>query len=172
MQMKTTNNRLHTAALAVAIITLMFAAAPRVAGADQPSVTVNLEAKKVVLSADGKEEFLPADQAAPGETLRYTAVYHNTTQKPIHGLEATLPIPAGMEYVAGSATPAGARASADGTTFQPVPLTHKVKAADGTVRDEPVPLAHYRKLRWNIGELAPDASVTVSAKATISRTQP
>jgi uncharacterized repeat protein (TIGR01451 family) len=159
--------------LAFGFLVMVVTVAPLAAFGDgKGDVVVELKAQKVVAKSDGKEELVPADQAAPGETISYTAVYRNRGSAPVKGLEATLPIPAGMEYVAGSAQPAGARASTDGISFQPMPLEHKVKAADGTERKEPVPLASYRKLRWSVGELAPGASVTVSAKAKLSLPQP
>lgn len=133
----------------------------------EKGVFAKLTVQKVVVAPDDKEQFLPADQAAPDEILLYTAVYTNRTGGAVKGLAATLPIPQGVEYLAGTAKPAGVTASTDGVTFQPVPLKRKVKSVDGTEREELVPTAEYRKLQWTVSELAADASFSASARATI-----
>ena len=130
-------------------------------------VAATLSVQKVVVAPDGKEQFLPADQATPADILIYTAVYTNRTGGAVKGLLAILPIPQGAEYVAGSAHPAGAKASTDGVTFKPVPLKRTVKAADGTEREELVPTTAYRKLQWNVNELAADGTFSASARAKI-----
>jgi len=130
-------------------------------------VGANLAVQKVVVSPDGKEQFLPADQAAPDEILVYTAVYTNRTGGAVKGLVAMLPIPQGVAYLAGSAKPAGAKASTDGVTFQTIPLKRKVKLADGTENEVLIPTGEYRELQWNVSELAADASFSASARAKI-----
>ena len=130
-------------------------------------VGANLTVQKVVVSPDGKEQFLPADQATPDEILLYAAVYTNRTGGIVKGLVATLPIPQGVAYLAGSAKPAGAKASTDGVTFQTIPLKRKVKSADGTESEVLVPTGEYRNLQWNVSELAADASFSASARAKI-----
>ena len=130
-------------------------------------VFAKLTVQKIGVAPDGNEQFLPADQALPDEILLYTAVYTNRTGGAVKGLAATLPIPQGVEYLAGTAKPAGAKASTDGVNFQPIPLKRKVKSADGTEREELIPTAEYRKLQWNVSELAADASFAASARAKI-----
>ena len=134
-------------------------------------VGADLTVQKVVVSPDGKEQFLSADQATPDEILLYTAVYTNRTGGAVRGLVATLPIPQGVEYLTGTAQPAGAKASTDGATFQAIPLKRRVKSADGTESEVLVPTLEYRKLQWNISELAADASFSASARAKILNPQ-
>ena len=134
---------------------------------EKKDVAATLTVQKIAVTTDGKEQFLPADQAAPSEILLYTAVYTNRTDGAVKGLIATLPIPQGVEYLADTAKPAGAKASTDGVTFQTIPLKRKVKSADGTEREELVPTLEYRKLQWNVRELATDASFMASARAKI-----
>jgi len=69
----------------------------------------------------------------------------------------------GMAYVAGSAAPAKVMASLDGKQYAPVPLTRTVDR-DGKHVTETVPVAEYRFLRWQLGELAPGRSATVSSR--------
>src|SRR5262249_5607851 len=63
--------------------------------------------------ARGKEVLVPADKAQPGELLEYRALYRNDGKTDARGLMATLPIPLGTQYVAGSAIPRGVQASLD-----------------------------------------------------------
>ncbi|QGJ17000.1 MULTISPECIES: hypothetical protein [unclassified Polaromonas] len=76
-------------------------------------------------------------------------------------------MPPGTTLVQASAEPTQAMASTDGTTFAPMPLTRVVKQADGSTRKEPVPLAEYRALRWDIGALPSGASTVVSLRVRI-----
>ena len=172
--MKKLNNRpwmgptiTHASRVLVIVATLATMSPASVRGDDKSDVAVNLKAQRVIATRDGHEEFASAEQAAPGETVLYTAVYHNRSTTTIKGLEATLPIPEGMAYVPSSTEPASPKASTDGVVFQSIPLKRKVKSVDGTEHEELVPYAQYRRLRWKVGELAPDASVMVSARATI-----
>ena len=154
--------------LAVGLLAIGVIGRPQAALAQvQKDVHATLTVQKVVVVSDGKESFLPADQAAPQEILLYTAVYTNRTGGAVKGLAAMLPIPQGVEYLPGSAKPPGAEASTDGVTFRPIPLKRTVKSADGTEREELVPAGEYRKLRWNVGEMAVDTSFSASARAKI-----
>lgn len=65
-----------------------------------------------------------------------------------------LPIPAGFEFLPDTARPPPAKASVDGRVFEPLPLRRVVKLADGRIKEQLVPLAEYRALRWAIGDLA------------------
>lgn len=127
-------------------------------------VKVTLQAFKVVV-ADGKESLVESKSAKPGEVLEYRAVYSNVSQKNIKNLAASLPVPAGMEYVAQSVRPADAKASTDGVNFAAVPLMRK--KADGKT-DEPVPVAEYRALRWTVAALQPGKTFEVSARMRVA----
>jgi uncharacterized repeat protein (TIGR01451 family) len=157
--------------LTITVLATFVILAPLSVFSDEGNVTVQLTAQKVVARTDGTEEFLAAEEAVPGQTLLYTAAYHNRGTAAIKNLRATLPVPEGMEYLPDSAKPADVSASLDGVVFQPVPLKHKVKSPDGTEHDELVPYAQYRTLRWSVGDLAPDATVTISARAKILNLQ-
>src|SRR5471032_570873 len=92
--MRTIFNALSAAAM------LVIAALPLHA---QPSaIESTLEARKVVRGADGAESFASADVAKPGDVIEYVATYRNTSAETIRDLEATLPIPAHTELIAGS----------------------------------------------------------------------
>lgn len=130
-------------------------------------VAVTLKAQKVLRSKDGKEVLQVADRAMPGEVIQYDALYMNQSANSVRHLEPTLPIPAGLEYIADSAKPAPSRASLDGKTFAPIPLMRPVTLANGETKQEAVPLAEYRALRWELGDLDAGKSALVSARARL-----
>jgi uncharacterized repeat protein (TIGR01451 family) len=132
-------------------------------------VEAKLAAFKVTLDANKKEVLAPAAKVAPGDLLEYQVVYQNNSKAQLKQLTATLPLPVGMTYVAGSAKPASATASLDGKTFAAMPLKRKVKKADGTLEEQAIPLAEYRALRWTLGELAEKGKAEVSARGRVNQ---
>ncbi|MEO5694030.1 MAG: hypothetical protein ABIQ72_12970 [Usitatibacter sp.] len=129
-------------------------------------VESRLEARRVTTGADGKESLAVAETARPGDLIEYSATYRNNGTNTVRNLEATLPIPADTEYVAGSARPASARASADANAFAPVPLTRKAMV-NGREVESPVPVREYRALRWYPGDLAAKQSLTFTARVRV-----
>lgn len=159
--MKTTVKKLMGLVLATCLLTTA-------AWAQDKNLDIKLTVQKVAVTADGKETLEAGDKAKPGETVQYTAVYKNLTKGSLKGLQANLPIPVGMEYLPDSATPkTGVLATVDGVKFADVPLKRKVKASDGKEIEELVPYSQYRGLRWTVGELPAEKSVTVSARTTV-----
>ena len=158
-------NPVQTFKRAVVILTacvLQFACA-FVFAADANQVVATLNAFKVVSSANG-EKLVPTTEAQPGDTIEYQVTYRNAGKDAARDVLATLPVPkGGMRYVADSAAPAKAEASLDGSKFAPVPLTRTVVRA-GKQQQEVVPVSEYRFLRWQLGELAPGRSITVSSR--------
>ena len=130
-------------------------------------VAVTLKAQKVLRSKDGKEVLQVADRAMPGEIIQYDALYKNQSNNSVRQLEPTLPIPAGLEYIADSAKPAPARASLDGKNFAPIPLMRQVTLPTGETTQEQVPFSEYRALRWELGELDAGKTALISARAKL-----
>ena len=160
-------HELSSRALQICLIACLAASGATGAHAQVKSaVSVGLTAKKVT-AADGKESLVPAEHAKPGDVIEYDAVYQNNSNAAVHNLLATVPVPNGLAFSPDSVKPAGALASVDGKNFEPIPLLRTVTKADGTREKQPVPLSEYRSLRWSISELAPGASVTVSARARV-----
>lgn len=129
-------------------------------------IDVELTAYKIVAKGE-KDELEAADKIKPGETIEYQVRYANNSKDAVKNLAATLPIPSGMEFVLGSALPAGAEGSTDGKTFVSLPIKRVTKNADGSTKIVMVPLSEYRALRWSIGELAAGKTVTVFARARV-----
>lgn len=151
---------------ALALLALAFTA-PAAAHA-QGGVKVSMTAHRITIDDQGIERLEPAGQARPGETIEYRARYRNEGGAVARQLIASLPIPAGMEFVPGTAAPAQVLASLDGTSFAPVPLTRRVKNASGEVVEERVPYREYRALRWTLGDLAAKGEETVRARMRVT----
>src|SRR5262245_27239131 len=156
--------------LAIAIAAAIGAAPRPAAAADlnaaKGSVAVELTASRVT-KAQGKEVLVPAAEAKPGELIEYRALYRNDGAGEANGLMATLPIPRGTQYVAGSAQPRRVEASLDGRTFAPVPLKRTVQTPDGRTVVQEVPVAEYRALRWPLGALPSHEKRAVTARVRV-----
>jgi len=130
-------------------------------------VAVTLKAQKVLRTKEGKEVLQVADRAMPGEIIQYDALYKNQSSSRVRQLEPTLPIPAGLEYIADSAKPAPSRASLDGKSFAPIPLMRQVSLPNGETKQEQIPLSEYRALRWELGDLDAGKTALISARAKL-----
>ncbi len=130
-------------------------------------VTNTLAVERVLMDS-GQERTEPAATAKPGDLLQYEVAFHNNGHTTLHGLNATLPLPPGTEFVAGSQRPAQPQASVDGTTFEALPLKRIVRRPDGTSGEELVPLREYRFLRWAAADVAPNGTLTVSARVIVA----
>jgi uncharacterized repeat protein (TIGR01451 family) len=145
-----------------AMLLLGMAAYVQAANAAEPLVA-SLDARRVVVEVNGTERLLPADVARPNDVVEYRTTYSNVSKKTLTAVAATLPVPAGFQFIAGTAT-RGALASLDGKTYAPIPLTRVVKDASGRDQVVAVPVAEYRFLRWNLGDVPAAASRVVVAR--------
>jgi uncharacterized repeat protein (TIGR01451 family) len=131
-------------------------------------VKSELLAEKLVRQPSGELATVPATDVKPGDLVVYTATYQNYGDEAAKRVVATLPVPPGMDY---QGSPQGAKptlASLDGTNFAPVPLTRKVKTAQGKEQVQEVALSEYRALRWNVAELSPGASLSLKLTAKVN----
>jgi uncharacterized repeat protein (TIGR01451 family) len=120
-----------------------------------------------VAAPGGQEQFEPAATAKPGDTLLYTLDLHNGGVGTVHGLMATLPIPAGTELIDASALPAAAQASLDGRHFAAVPLKRLAQLADGSTREVLVPVSEYRFLQWAARDVGANQDLKVSVRVRV-----
>lgn len=148
-----------------ALIVLLSAALT--AHADNTRLTSELKVASVVEQADGSEALASAQSVKPGDLLQYSTVYSNLTPRTVSRLVASLPIPAGTEWVATGTLPSTVSASLDGAVFAPLPLMRKTRRADGQWVEVAVPLAEYRALRWPEQQLAAGASFTTTARVRV-----
>jgi len=131
-------------------------------------VESRLTQAKVTRGSDGKERLESAATAKPGEVIEYRASYANKAKEAARSLEATLPVPLGLEYVPGTSSPAGARATIDNVKFEAIPLKRMVKQADGRMVEREVPATEYRALRWSLGSLEAGKDTVVSARMRVA----
>ena len=129
-------------------------------------VKVVLQASKIVV-VNGAEQRESADKAKPGEVIEYVAEYRNAAKSPVSNVVATLPVPAGMEYLPNSASPGQVMASTDEHNYAPVPLKRMVRNADGKMVEQEVPYSEYRSLRWKLGEIPGETSKSVKARMKV-----
>lgn len=159
---------------------LQFAAAFLVAlalpvRAAPPAVSASLSVMRIDRTADGIETKNVADRAKPGDLLEYVATYSNTTGEAKRDFTTTIPVPAGTDYIAGSAKPIPQLASTDGIAFSPLPLMREVRGPQGTTIRQEVPAAEYRAVRWinaslnNGQQITPSIRVRVSPVATAAK---
>jgi uncharacterized repeat protein (TIGR01451 family) len=130
-------------------------------------VQVSLSAHRILKTSAGQEKLAPADHAKPGEVIEYQALYTNSGRSGVHQMVATLPIPAGTQYLPTTAAPQTALASVDGQHFEPIPLKRRVRLADGSEVTRDVPFAEYRYLRWTLGDMPAGYSRTVRARVRV-----
>ena len=155
-------------ALALSLALAALAAAP--AARAEGDVAVELTASRVTRS-QGRDVLAPAEQARPGDLIQYRALYRNKGAAEARGLKATLPIPRGTHYIAGSATPRRVEASLDGHAFALVPLTRQVRLPDGRTVTREVPASEYVALRWSLGALPAKQERAVTARVRIQSTE-
>ncbi len=144
-------------------------AAPALAADPPLQPEIRLQAwlvQTVVEQARVQERRQPLRDLRPGDVVEYEARYINPTVKTVRNVQVTLPVPeGGLELLPLETLSTPARsASVDGRRFDPIPLKREVRRADGRVAMEPVPLAEYRYLRWDLGDLPAGAERTVRAR--------
>lgn len=149
----------------VAICALLLCGLAFAQKANEP-LKVVMSASKIVVN-NGVETRQPAQTVKPGDIVEYTVDYTNTSSNPLRDVRGILPVPAGMSYENGTASPAKFWATTDGKNFSMAPLKRRQKNADGTEVEVLVPVKEYRILRWEIGEIAPKSTVTVRARLKV-----
>ncbi|MBW6512671.1 MAG: hypothetical protein K0A93_11280 [Desulfuromonadaceae bacterium] len=156
------------AATAVLLALAMAGASQDAAAQTGDPLQVILTLKNVEVNSQGQEALTEATRVKPGDLVEYRAVYTNSGKVPMRQLTATLPIPEGLDYVANSARPAGALASADGKEFAPEPLKRTVEK-DGKSVTEIIPASEYRFLRWEVKAIDPGKDFAARARAKVSQ---
>lgn len=154
----------HLSALALAL-GLLLGSTASLQAREKKDLDIVLSARTVMVDQTGRELLVEAD-AAPGDIVEYRAIFVNAGAKPLRHLEPTLPIPDGMAYLPAASLPAPHLASLDGKKFEPVPLILE----RGVELFIEVPPAAYRALRWQVTELAPGETITVTARARVTGT--
>lgn len=129
---------------------------------------ITLSSQKVQTTTDGKETLVNADKVKPGDIVQYKAIYHNRGKAALTGLNASLPVPFGMQYVEKSALPRPVLATIDNIKYEEEPLMRTLKNEDGKESQVAVPYSNYQSLRWEIGKLEGGKKITVTARMQIN----
>lgn len=134
--------------------------------------TGSLEAFRVVLTDNGQETFLPADQASPNDVIEYRVTYRNARDDAIQSIFITDPIPTGSQYIEESATkPSGGRVefSIDGgRSFKEWPITIERRTSDGRTLVEQATPDMVTHIRWIISqEVVPEREITLTYRTFI-----
>ena len=158
--------------LAVALATLVAAGtagAQAAAPGGQPTLQVAAENRTAL--ADAARGARRADTTVhAGDVLRYRLTFTNAAPRAIRNVALANPVPAGLQFVAGSAkaSRADARAeySVDGRTWSARPMETVV--VDGRQVERPVAPERYTAVRWVVdGAVAPAAVVTAEFDARL-----
>jgi uncharacterized repeat protein (TIGR01451 family) len=137
----------------------------------KPQVQLVLAAEKKILKKDekGKEQVTwqaldtGKTNVQSGDTVRYTVIGKNISDKPASNLVITEPVPKGTVYVLNSSGVEGAAKvtySIDGTkNYVEKPMV-QVSLPNGKVESKPAPAEAYTNVRWNFAKnLGPKAAV-------------
>jgi uncharacterized repeat protein (TIGR01451 family) len=127
-----------------------------------------LEQRKIVVDASGREKTEAAESSRPGDVIEYVATYRNKGKNPARQIEGTVPVPEGMEFTGKQSGPSAFLASLDGQRFALPPLKRRVKTADGREISVDALDSDYKALRWQLGDLAPGKSLSVSARMRLN----
>jgi uncharacterized repeat protein (TIGR01451 family) len=132
----------------------------------EPRLASRLVLARVVSDA-GHEKLTAAAAVQPGDVLQYTAHFGNPTAAAMRDVVATMPVPAGTQWLPKSDQPSGALASVDGVVFAPMPLMRKLLLPSGQWKQVVVPLAEIRYLRWPARPLAASESFSTQLRVLV-----
>lgn len=154
----------------VLIIALSIPPLPAAAGSDALVGTV--EAYRVAGDHNGTEAYLPAKEARPKDVIEYRLTYKNTSESAVANVAIVDPIPAGMRYIAASATDIRAGrvefSINHGKSFHSWPVMRTVTAPDGTKKTVEATPDMVTHVRWVMAEaLDPSKKISVSYRASI-----
>lgn len=108
----------------------------------------------------------------PGDVIRYRLTASNRGTEPARNVELLDPIPAGTEYVIGSARGGGMHLlfSIDGgRTFEPQPVRYEVRTTAGEMREVAAEPRMYTHVKWSIVDpLPPGGRVEAAFQVRVS----
>ncbi|MDQ8193924.1 hypothetical protein QEH59_05780 [Coraliomargarita sp. SDUM461004] len=127
--------------------------------AQSDPLVAQIDAYIVTTDPDSAEVLELAEVANPGDIILYRATFKNQSDTALTAVQPVIPIPAGLEYIEGSAKPAPQEVSLDGITFESLSAVN----ASG----EPVDTTAFRALRWSIDALESDVPFTAELRARL-----
>lgn len=107
----------------------------------------------------------------PGDAVRFTLRFTNTTEQPVRDVVFSNPVPEGLRYVAESATASIAETTITysidgGTSYSAQPMIEVTE--EGERRSMPAPPEAYTHVRWTVTDwVQPGAQVTAEFRAEL-----
>jgi len=158
------------AIIVIALVVMVFGSLAAAAG--QGPLTGSVEALRVVSQDNGRDVFLPADEARPQDILEYRVTYANNGETTLRNVTVVDPVPVGTEYIGRSATRPNdgtVEFSIDGgKSYHTWPIrTKKTNAAGEEVEVEATPdmVTH---IRWVIAsDFEPETEITFSYRTIV-----
>ena len=140
--------------------------------ADQGPLTGNVKALRVVTQENGREVFVPADEARPKDVLEYRVTYANTGETTLRKVAVVDPVPVGTEYMVQTATrpnEGSVEFSIDGgKTFHAWPIRIKKQTANGEEVIVQATADMVTHIRWLIeSDFEPETEITFSYRAIV-----
>lgn len=121
--------------LTVAVCLLVVLAAASPAFGQAPSLTGEMEARKIVTDENDREIAVPADNVYPHDTVEYTLKYRNSGNAAASGVHLVGPVPAGTVYLDKTATEIETMHPVfsidNGKTYHEAPVTYVVIDENG-----------------------------------------
>lgn len=153
------------AALAIASAPAAFAFAPGALQSDMKALLVQK-------NADGTENLVQTEEAAPGDMIEYQITYTNTGAEALSGLVVNGPMPQNTSYVGGSARTVAGEAlevSIDGgQTWETEPVIRREKNEYGQIVEVVIPPTDYTNVRWISSQaVQPASSIGYSYRVTV-----
>lgn len=129
-----------------------------------------VETETVIRLADGSEtvERATAEKVLPGQRIVYTLNFTNDEAKPATDLVLTMPVPAELKYLEGSASDTGLPPaySADGGKSYASRNVLQVRGANGALRQAEA--SDITNIRWTVpGPISSGASGSLSFKGIV-----
>jgi uncharacterized repeat protein (TIGR01451 family) len=142
------------------------------AAADQGPLSGNVKAFRVVTHDNGREEYLPADEARPRDVIEYRVTYANRGDETLRNVTVVDPVPAGTEYVGRSATrpyDGSVEFSIDGgRSYHTWPIRIKKTNSDGELVEANANADQVTHIRWIISEdFEPETEITFSYRTVV-----
>lgn len=126
-------------------------------------IAADTKVMKVMRDGSGREFLVPARDIKPGDIIEYQTTYLNSSTQPVADVQATINLPNGVKLVSLN-TPLQTLATVGGDSYQTISQVGNTTVIRTT---ETTPLNTYSGLRWNLVDLAPNASRTVTMRAVV-----
>jgi uncharacterized repeat protein (TIGR01451 family) len=142
------------------------------ADSNEGGLTGIIEAYRVVVNDEGKEQLLPADEVRPNDTIEYKLKYNNESTAALQNIVITDPVPSEAAYIAESAflpQEGKIQFSIDnGASYHAWPIKVLIDTADGEHEWRNASPEEVTHIRWTFAKaIDPDQEVVVSYRASV-----